>query len=202
MKKILEFLKLSTTAAELSWKVFTFVVVFAGSTTASVLAAGTELFQQLGPLAWFAVAVVAALLFTLILYLFTMSVRARAEANLATALSAKPSPINPLNRSFEDLIIPIEALRLPGASLHERKHFRRCKFVGPGALAFLGCHFVKIGFHDAGHILTIPDGTLITGICALKECTIEECEFFAVTLLVPRLDAEVYKAIPGAQVAI
>jgi len=202
MKKLLEFLKLSASTAELAWKLFTFVVVLAGGTTAGVLAAGTDLFQKAGPLAWFSIGVAIALVFAVILYLVAASSRARAEASFTTALASRPSSINPLQKSFEDLVISIESLRLPGSPVHEYKSFRRCKFVGPGALALLGGTFVRSGFHNTGHILTLPDNIFLTGISVLKDCTVEDCEFFTVTLLVPKASAQSMAAIPGIQIAI
>lgn len=202
MKKLIEYLSLSASAAEVAWKVFAFVVVAAGGTTAGVLAAGTELFRRLGPLSWFGVAVLAALILAAALYLVAAASSARASAALATALSSRPSMVNPLLKSFEDLIIPVESLRLPGTPVHEYKSFRRCKFVGPGALALLGGTFVRSGFNNAGHVLLLPDQVFLTGITVLKGCTVEDCEFISVTLLVPKQVAvEMEKSIPGMQVA-
>jgi len=202
MKQLLEYLKLSASAAEIAWKAFTFIVLAAGGTTAGILAAGSELFRETGWLAWFAIGVAAALSFATILYLVSAASRARAEAALSTAMASRPSSVNPLAKSFEDLVIPIESLKLPGQPVHEYKSFRRCKFVGPGALALLGGTFVRSEFNNSGHILTLPDNTFITGITVLKECTVENCEFITVTILVPKNVAEEFKSkVPGLLVA-
>ena len=202
MKKILDYFQLSASAAELAWKLFTFAVLAAGGTTAGVLAAGTSLFQSAGWLAWFAIGIAAALSFAAILYLVSAASRARAAAALSTAMASRPSGVNPLAKSFEDLIIPIESLKLPGQPVHEYKSFRRCKFVGPGALALLGGTFIKSGFNNSGHILTLPDKTFITGITVLKECTVEDCEFITVTILVPKNVAEEFRnKVPGILIA-
>lgn len=202
MKKLFEYLKLSASAAELAWKVFTFVVVAAGGTTAAVLAAGSELFKNAGPLAWLAVAITAALVFAMVLYLVAAASSARASAMLTTALSSRPSSINPLLRNFEDLVIPIEALRLPGMSVHDHKSFRRCKFVGPGALALLGGTFVRSNFNNIGHLIPLPEEIFLTGITALRGCTVEDCDFYSVTLLVPKEMASTFEsAVSGVQVA-
>ena len=202
MKKLLEYLKLSANATELAWKVFTFAVVAAGGTTAGVLAAGSDLFRNAGPLAWLAVSIVAALVFAVVLYLVAAAASARASATLTTALASRPSSVNPLLSNFEDLVIPIEALRLPGISVHVHKSFRRCKFVGPGALALLGGTFVRSNFNNPGHLIPLPEEIFLTGITALRGCTVEDCEFYSVTLLVPKQMASTFESsVPGVQVA-
>lgn len=110
--------------------------------------------------------------------------------------------VNPLEESFKDLIIPVESLRLPLTQLQENKHFRRCKFVGPGTIAFLGSTFRNTGFLDCGDILPVPEGTYLTGVVALKNCTVEDCEFIRVTLLLSEKDADyMAQQVPGAHVA-
>ena len=203
MKKILKSLRLYVWTADLTWQVVTFLVVAAGGTTAGLLAASSQLFRALGPLAWFAVALVAAIAIALIFFLVRSAQRAAAEAAIATAMASKPSAVNPLLTSFSDQVIPMEALHLPGRQMHQHKQFRRCKFVGPGALAILGGTFVNSSFNDAGHILTVPDNTSITGITVFENCTVEDCEFFRVTLLIPRVAATTFAAgLPGAVIAM
>jgi hypothetical protein len=202
MKKWLDYLKLSASAADSAWKLFTVIVLATGGTTAAVLAKSSALFREAGWLIWFAIGLLAALAFGILLYLVSAASRARAEAALSTALASRPSAVNPLAKSFEDLVIPIESLKLPGLNVHEYKSFRRCKFVGPGALALLGGHFVQSNFINIGHILPLPDKIFITGITVLKDCTVENCEFLTVTILVSRNEAETMKkALPGIQIA-
>jgi hypothetical protein len=110
--------------------------------------------------------------------------------------------VNPLEESFKDLIIPVEALRLPRQQLQENKHFKRCKFVGPGTLALMGSNFRNTGFVECGDILPVPNGSFLTGVVALKNCTIEDCEFIRVTLLLNEKDAKLMaQQVPGAKVA-
>ena len=203
MKKILEWLRLSVSTADFAWKVVTFIVVAGGGTTAGFLAASSNLLQAWwGPLAWFSIAIVASFAIALIVYLVRSAQRAGAEAAIATAMAMKPSSVNPLLTSFSDLVIPMESLHLPGKQMHQHKQFRRCKFVGPGAVALIGGTFVRIAFNDSGHILIIPDNTIVTGITVFENCTVEDCEFFRVALLIPRGAAAQFSQIPGAQIAM
>ncbi|MGY6274356.1 hypothetical protein [Methylomonas sp. MgM2] len=110
--------------------------------------------------------------------------------------------VNPLEESFKDLVIPIEALRLPQVQLHENKHFKRCKFIGPAAMTFLGSTFRNTNFIDCGDVVPIPENTFLTGVVALKDCTIEDCEFIRTTLLIPKVAAEeMVKQVPGMRIA-
>jgi hypothetical protein len=203
MNKFFKYLRLSVWTADLAWKVVTFVVVTAGGTTAGILAASSQLFHAWGALAWFAVGIIAAVAISLIVFLVRAAQRAAAEAALATAMATKPSSVNPLLTSFSDQVIPMAALHIPGRQVHQHKQFRRCKFVGPGALALLGGTFVNSSFKEAGHVLTIPENTVITGITVFENCTVEDCEFFQITLLIPRASAAQFAAgIPGASIAM
>ena len=83
-------------------------------------------------------------------------------------------------------IINVEDLRIPVKSLHEYKTFRDCKFVGPGALVIVGGTLKDCMFHGCGDVLTIPDGTFITGLVVLKDCIFESCDFSSINLLIPR----------------
>ena len=203
MKKILEYMRLSVSTADLAWKLVTFVVVTGGGTTAGLLAASSQMFRAWGPLAWFGIAIIAALSISLIIFLVRASQRAGAEAAHATAMASKPSTVNPLLTSFADQVIPMESLHLPGRQVHQHKQFRKCKFVGPGALALLGGTFVNSSFNESGHILTIPDNTMLTGITVFENCTVEDCEFFRVTIMIPRASAPQFAAgLPGAPIAM
>lgn len=110
--------------------------------------------------------------------------------------------VNPLEESFKDLIIPVEALRLPLKQLQENKHFKRCKFIGPGVMTLMSSSLRNTDFTDCGDIIPVPDGAFVTGVVALKNCTVEDCEFIRVTLLLHENEAQsIAKAVPGAHVA-
>lgn len=110
--------------------------------------------------------------------------------------------VNPLEESFKDLVIPVESLRLPHLQLQENKHFKRCKFVGPGTLGLMGSNLKNSGFIECGDIIPVPNGAYLTGLVALKDCTIEDCEFIRVTLLLNEVDANIMaQQVPGIKVA-
>lgn len=185
-------------AAEWAWRLFAFAVVAAGGTTAGLLAKASELFNSLGPLAWLAVGLLSAGSFSVILLLIKTASLRDAEAEYTRAMAAlEARSVNPLLASYADTVIPLEDLRLPGQLLHERKQFKRCKFVGPGAVVLMGGTFVRSGFHDCGDVIPLPINATVTGIVVLQDCTVEECEFFRVTLLAPSDSMAAFKLMGG-----
>lgn len=202
MKKFLDSFKLAVWTAEFVWKVVTFLIVGAGGTTAALLASGLEVFRGFGWLAWYSVGLLAALASALIIYLVRAAQRANSEALVNTAMAGKSTKINPLSGNFTDEIIYISDLYLPGKQVHEHKQFRRCKFVGPGAIGIIGGNFVRSGFIDIGAILAIPDNTPVTGITVLMNCTVEDCEFYRTTVIIARGQVQNVSQIPGVQIAM
>jgi hypothetical protein len=110
------------------------------------------------------------------------------------------SLINPLSDSFKDAIIPIGDLRLPLAQLHENKHFKRCQFVGPAAVAILGGSYIHSNFLDCGDVIALPKDASLVGIIVFKNCIVEDCDFIRITIFADQNTANDIAAIPGAQV--
>ncbi len=108
--------------------------------------------------------------------------------------------VNPLEESFKDLVIPVESLRLPTIQLHENKHFKRCKFIGPSAVAVMGGTYKNVGFLECGDIVALPNDVYLTGIIVLKNCTVEDSEFIRTTIFTDQHTAQGFKTIPGVRV--
>ena len=187
-------------AAEWVWRILTLLILATGGTTAGFLAKGSALFQSAGPVTWIAVGLLTALLMAFIFFLVRLAHLKEAEAIYTQAMAARQGSVNPLASAFTDQVIPLEDLRLPGKQVHSHKQFKRCKFVGPGALAILGGTYVNDGFFEGGDIILLPDHVLLTGILVFENCTVEDCEFYRVTILTNRLGAEGFKKM-GANVA-
>jgi hypothetical protein len=88
-------------------------VIAGGGTTAGLLAKGTEMFQAAGPLGWFAIGLLAALLISLIFFLVKLGTRQSAEAAYMQALARPKGSVNPLAESFRDQVIYLPDLYLP-----------------------------------------------------------------------------------------
>ncbi|MEC5207380.1 hypothetical protein QF022_002336 [Vogesella perlucida] len=186
-------------AAEWAWRIITLMVVVGGGTTAGLLAKGSQLFSALGPLAWMAIGLFAAGIVSLIFFLVKLGNLRSAESAYFQTLTQPRTSINPLAESFTDQIIYLPDLYLPRKQLHSHKLFKRCKIVGPGAIAILGGSYVHSGFIEAGSLVVLPENTYLTGVLVFENCTVEHCEFIGVTLLVNKQAGEAFKAM-GAPV--
>lgn len=187
-------------AAEWAWRIFTLIIIGGGGTFTALLAKADPLLEQLGPIYWVAVGLIASLVIVLIFFLFKSAVWKQAEADFTAAMAIPPNTINPLLDNFHDVVIPVEDLRLPKLQLHENKHFKRCKFVGPAAIAILGGNYVNSGFSECGDIIALPDDAMLTGIVVLKNCTVESCEFIRISIFTDQNTARGFSAVPGAQI--
>jgi hypothetical protein len=187
-------------AAEWAWRIVTLLIILGGGTAAGLIAKAQPLSKAIGPIYWVGVGIIAALIFSIILYLVKSSRLKEAQANLNRMLAVPGNTINPLSHSFTDSIIPMEDLRLPYVQLHEYKHFTRCKFVGPAAVTISGGTYVRCGFYMCGDVIAIPDGVQIAGIVGLKNCTVEDCEFIKITILADHITAKSFAAVPGVRV--
>ncbi len=202
LKKISEWTGLfesNLSAAEWAWRLVTLAVVAGGGTTAGLLARGTELFKAAGPLAWIAIGLCAAVTIALIFFLVKLGYRQAAEAAYMQALAQPRNKINPLSESFIDQVIYLPDLYLPRRQIHSNKQFKRCKLVGPGAIAMLGGSYIRTGFLEAGSPIVLPENTMLSGVLVLENCTVEDCEFIGITLLINKQVGEEFKKM-GAPV--
>jgi hypothetical protein len=170
------------------------LLLVGGSGTATGwLAKNAPIIAQFGPLAWVCAGILAALSVAIILAVMQWSNKQLKYSEYLSAMSGKIGVINPLDHSFNNSLIRIEDLRLPGVMLHERKLFKKVKFVGPGAIAIIGGGIINNNFHQCGDVIAFNDST-ITGVPVLKGCTVEDCEFFRTTILADRGTASAMKA--------
>lgn len=67
----------------------------------------------------------------------------------------------------------------------------------------MGCRMIKTNFIDGGDIIPLPKNTVLTGIIVLKNCTVEDSEFYRTTMMISEEDAKQMAAssIPGVKVA-
>ncbi|WP_243385044.1 hypothetical protein [Geothrix alkalitolerans] len=201
MKKFLDHLRLTVWTADFAWRVFTAIIIFAGSTTAAFLAYGKTLLLKFGISIWLGFILIIALLLSIIFYFINKARQASAETRLYNKLALEPSSINPLLNNFENKIIPMHSLTLPSSQLHQHKLFRNCKFVGPGVVAIVGSNITNCSFNDIADILILPDPFKSTGVTVFMNCTLDSCEFIKVTLMLPKESAAQLSKLPGVTVA-
>jgi len=63
----------------------------------------------------------------------------------------------------------------------------------------LGGAYLHTGFIEAGSPIVLPENTMLTGVLVLENCTVENCEFIGITLLLNKQAGEAFKAM-GAPV--
>jgi hypothetical protein len=177
--------KIDTTLsfAEWCWRGFTIVSVGGTAVVTGFLAKADPILRELGPIYWVGLSLIFGIVVAIIFLIIKASVLKQASASYYRSLSAPKSIVNPLLESFENIVIPIEDLRLPGKMVHENKHFRNCKFVGPGALGIGGGNFSNIILNECGDVICVQDEAYVTGIIMLYGCTMEKCELIRVTIL-------------------
>ena len=187
-------------AAEWARRIVTLLFIGGSGTLTAFLAKADPVLKEFGIIYWVIIGVVTSLIVALIFYFNKSSNLKQSEADLNRMLSVPRSTINPLSETFKDLIIPVEDLRLPRIQLHENKHFRRCKFVGPASIGIIGGTYRSDSFHDCGDIIALPENVNLTGIIVLKNCTVEECEFIRTTIFTDQKTAKGFASVPGATV--
>ena len=187
-------------AAEWGWRIFTLLIIGGGGTVTGFLAKADPVLKQVGPIYWIAVGLLTSLIIALIFYLFKSAILKQAESEFVTTMAVPPNSINPLQDSFSDVVIPVEDLRLPQMQLHENKHFKRCKFVGPGAIAIIGGNYLHTGFAECGDVIALPENSFLTGIVVLKNCTVDSCDFIRTSVFTDQNTAKGFSAIPGINV--
>lgn len=200
LQEALSLFDTTLSAAEWAWRIVAIMVIGGTGTAGGLIARASPLLQPLGPLYWLAVALITALSTAVILVLVKTANYKQSLADLNAALSIPRNTVNPLSHTFADLIIPVEDLRLPTQQLHENKLFKRCKFVGPATIAIVGGTYVNSSFKECGDIIALPEGVYLTGVIALRNCTVEECEFIKVTILTDQNTAKGFAGVLGANV--
>lgn len=187
-------------SAEWAWRILVVAAIGGSGTIGGLLARADPFFKSLGPIYWLAVAATTAVVTAIVLYFVKAANHKQSLADLNASLATPRNTINPLAHTFTDVIIPVEDLRLPTQQLHQNKLFKRCKFVGPATIAILGGTYAHSSFNDCGDIIALPEGVNLTGAIVLQNCTVEECEFIRVTLLMDQNSAKRFAQVPGASV--
>lgn len=189
----------SLSMADWIWRIFSVFSVGGSAVVAGALAKIDPLLSQLGWIYWLFIALLAGLVVSIILLLFKVALSKSALSKYYESLAVPRSQINPMLDHFNDLIIPVEDLRLPIQQLHSRKFFRRCKFVGPATLMISGGSYTGNGFADIGDIIALPDNTTLVGVVSLDDCVVDSCEFVRVTILADQMTASAFARM-GASV--
>ena len=177
-----------------------FVFVGSGGIGALILAKTDPVLKELGWIYWYTIALLVSLICAGIVFIMRGAAKNQAMTAYYSSLAAPKSLVNPLSESFVDMVIPVEDLRLPDKQVQTGKHFRRCKFVGPGVIAILGGSYSNTGFLESGDVLALPDGSYLTGVVALENCIVDQCQFIKISVLTDQNSAKSFAGMPGVKV--
>jgi hypothetical protein len=158
-------------------------LVGGGGIMSYLFAEDAPLLAPLGAVGWVASGVLVSLLVAIVLWIFALTNKANADARYLEMMALRDGQIDPSQKHFSNRTIPVHDLNLPSLSLHEDKLFEDCVFGGPGALMILGGKIDHNEFTELGTVIALAEDVSITGIPALKECTIKRSKFHRVTLL-------------------
>lgn len=206
-QKIFKNIKSGSEWIELFWKFFTLILILFGTTVTALWAKASEHLTELGSFVWLVVAIISGLIYSFMIFLINFSKQKSAEANklnieanYLASLSSPKSVINPLAEIFTDQVIYLPDLYLPRRQIHTNKVFKRCKLIGPGAIALLGGSYINSAFLETGSIILIADGSSFTGVLLLEKCSFENCEIIGITILTNHSAALEFKKM-GAHIA-
>lgn len=175
------------------WQLLMGFFVGGGGVVTALVARTDPTFKELGSIYWIVVGVVVSVLIAFAFNLVRSAALKQEMANYYAAISTPRSTINPLADTFSDVVISVEDMRLPGVQEHKNKFFKRCKFVGPSTIVIIGGNIADVNFHDCGHVIALQDGTFLTGVISLHSCSLQECEFYNMTILADQNTARAFR---------
>ncbi|XWN34277.1 MAG: hypothetical protein ROR55_14900 [Devosia sp.] len=147
-------------------------------------AQNAPLLAPFGQAGWVIFALIISLIIAILLWIMATINRQNAFARYLEMMALRDGQIDPSAKYFRHRTIPVQDLNLPEKSLHEDKIFEGCVFGGPGALLIVSGKLIGCSFAEIGSVIVLPRTANITGIPALQDCTIKDCSFYRITLLV------------------
>jgi hypothetical protein len=129
--------------------------------------------------------VVAGLLAELAVAVLDRVFRASAAQSAAAAQARErlgETAIHPLVAGAADPMVALEGRRLSTRQFQTGKHFKRCRFEGPGGIVLVGGTYEHCRFVDGTRFVPIEPGRLMPSFGVLQDCTVEHCEFHRVII--------------------
>ena len=105
--------------------------------------------------------------------------------------------VNPLDSTFEQQRIQINAFVGPIDSVVPPKTFLRCELIGPAVVMFSGCSLRGNSFTNCDFVLA-REGAGAANLIRFDGATIHDCTLFKLTVVVPEGHKEgIEKGIAG-----
>jgi hypothetical protein len=96
-------------------------------------------------------------------------------------VAEKTPSVNPLRDNFEKERLAVSDFYSPFGQVNQRKTFRGCEFMGPGAIIFAGGTSLEPHFVSSDLVVIGP--AEIFAAAVFVDCTFLDCKFINVTLL-------------------
>lgn len=160
-------------------------------------AAATEQINKYGPLSWWAIGLLAALIVMSIYWLWSAARLYIAKRDFSRIKEIEPSSINVLEDHFARVKINIQDFTNPFFEWNDNKSFAHCKIYGPATIFVVGGIFSNSHFIECEAIL-IKDDAKIKNAIGFRNLNITDCKLYNITLLVPEAMREGFeKGVPG-----
>lgn len=160
------------------------ILVGAGTLLVTTLAAVSKFLRPYGALGWAAAAIVTLLLLSLIYAVYAWAMDRVATSNYKHMLTGLTPTVNPMATNFEDQRISIAEFFHPLSVVHQGKTFRRCEFIGPGAIAFLSHTNVFEPNMIACDLVAVKTAPIHTA-AGFERSQFDRCRFINLTVFLP-----------------
>jgi len=96
------------------------------------------------------------------------------------------APVNPLVGRYERQRIRLADFFHPFYRPIEDANFERCELLGPAHLVFIGNSiFTNSHFYDC-EVVIVKKDAIVRGVTGFKDCRIDKCSLFRLTLYMPK----------------
>lgn len=152
-----------------------------------------HLFSEYSPASWVVAGFLGMLLASISYAIWQWAFRTRVRARYDYRLLSGPSPINPLDRTFEGKRIFLNEFVLPSHTVIESKTFIDCEIIGPANLYWYFNNQASDIWGPKMDAVFLDPGVKFNNGISLRNCIFRGCSFHHVTVFVGKHDYETIK---------
>ncbi|HKQ24070.1 MAG TPA: hypothetical protein VJT81_06465 [Burkholderiales bacterium] len=163
----------------------TIVAAVIGGGLMTYLAAVSQWLEPFGPVAWGAAGLLALLIMAIALALLGIARTKFVAANFAEKFNNVTS-VNPMAGRYERQRVRLADFFHPFYRPIEDARFENCDLLGPAHLVFVGNTIIgNSSFYDCEIVIVKPNA-VVRGVTGFKDCHINRCRLFRLTLYMPK----------------
>jgi len=155
-----------------------------------------NLFADYSPASWVAAGFAGMFLATFCYWLWQVGLKVRVRAKYDYRLLGGPSPINPLDKTFEGKRVYLNEFTLPSHTVIEGKTFIDCEIIGPANLHWYAGNQATDNKGPVIDAVYLDPGRGFHNGFQLENCIFRGCSFQRITLFVGYYDYEGLKNHP------